>query len=135
MMAPVITDFSGCLHQNIFRWRKTEIFQLAAERSARNAELNRGLAAMTGADGGGSGAMMTLRAPTLAIAFVLILAGYSIWDLDQLSGRRYGLTAVTVPLAARPAPVPAAALLAPAVTIGGRVTMGVAMMFLLIVAH
>ena len=34
-------------------------------------------------------AMQTLRYPTLAFVFALILIGYSIWDLDQLSGRRY----------------------------------------------
>ncbi len=40
--------------------------------------------------GGTSGsAMQTLHYPTLAFVFALILIGYSIWDLDQLSGRRY----------------------------------------------
>jgi len=62
-----------------------------------------------GAMGGSSGsAMQTLRYPTLAFVFALILAGYSIWDLDQLSGRRYRLTSAGVPLTA-PAGVPVAA--------------------------
>ena len=34
-------------------------------------------------------AMQTLEYPTLAFIFALILVGYSVWDLDQLSGRRY----------------------------------------------
>ena len=34
---------------------------------------------------GGSG-MQTLRLPFLAFVFALVLIGYSIWDLDQLSG-------------------------------------------------
>jgi hypothetical protein len=37
---------------------------------------------------GGSG-MQTLEYPTLALAFALVLVGYSIWDIDQLSGKRY----------------------------------------------
>jgi len=48
---------------------------------------------------------MTLRYPTLALLFAFILVGYSIWDLDQLSGRRYafGVTRVTLAGAAAPA--------------------------------
>lgn len=51
---------------------------------------------------GGMSGMGTLKYPTLAFVFGLILVGYSIWDLDQLSGRRYSLpasarTAVGVP--------------------------------------
>ena len=38
---------------------------------------------------GGASGMQTLRYPTLAFVFALILIGYSIWDIDQLSGRRY----------------------------------------------
>ena len=43
-----------------------------------------------------------LRYPTLAFAFALILIGYSIWDLDQLSGRRYSLTSTRMPSARGP---------------------------------
>jgi hypothetical protein len=68
------------------------------------------LAAPAGGPGmGGMGvsAMQTLEYPTLAFVFALILAGYSVWDLDQLSGRRYGLAGASVSLA--PASVPAMA--------------------------
>jgi uncharacterized protein DUF5134 len=40
-----------------------------------------------GMGGMGAGSMGTLEFPTLAYAFALMLAGYSVWDLDQLSGR------------------------------------------------
>jgi Domain of unknown function (DUF5134) len=128
----------------------------------------------------GSMAMTTLRVPTLAFLFVLILAGYSVWDLDQLSGRRYGRATAQVALAgAGAAAVPALAgaepgsalfaspatdpatgsarsavplagpgvrgaggqrggagefLLSPAVTVGCRITMGVAMVFMLVLS-
>jgi len=38
---------------------------------------------------GGGTEMQTLKYPTLAFVFALILIGYTIWDLDQLSGKRY----------------------------------------------
>jgi hypothetical protein len=43
---------------------------------------------------GGMGGMSTLSVPTLALVFVLILIGYTIWDLDQLSGLRHGVAAM-----------------------------------------
>ena len=151
---------------------------------------------MTTAPGGMAGtASSTLRLsdPTLAFAFALVLIGYGIWDLDQLSGRRYGLASARVSLAEARAGVPAMAgarsatplfsgssqesdvshpvtpsgaadgradgghviacgedaiagsaaaggvigelLLSPAVTIGGRITMSVAMVFMLLIAR
>ena len=48
----------------------------------------------------GSSSMLMLSDPTLAFVFALVLIGYSIWDLDQLSGRRYSLTSAPVELAA-----------------------------------
>ena len=45
-----------------------------------------GLGSMSGR---ASTATMTLSHPTLAFAFAFVLVGYAIWDLDQLSGRRY----------------------------------------------
>ena len=51
---------------------------------------------------GGMSGMSTLRVPTLAFVFALTLVGYTIWDLDQLSGLRHGL-AVAVAGAATPA--------------------------------
>jgi uncharacterized protein DUF5134 len=57
-----------------------------------------------GMGGMGGGSMGTLEFPLLAFVFALLLAGYSVWDLDQLSGPgtigHYSLAA------AREAPVP-----------------------------
>jgi hypothetical protein len=54
--------------------------------------------------GMGAGSMGTLEFPTLAYVFTLLLVGYGVWDLDQLSGPgtigHYSLAA------ARVAPVP-----------------------------
>jgi len=47
-----------------------------------------GMAGMSGMSG-----MSTLSYPTLAFVFALILVGYTIWDLDQLSSLRHGLAA------------------------------------------
>jgi hypothetical protein len=47
---------------------------------------------------GGQGAQ-SLSYPTLAFVFGLVLAGYSVWDLDQLSGRRYSLAGAATALA------------------------------------
>jgi hypothetical protein len=134
-----------------------------------------GSGGMSGMSGGSS---MTLADPTLAFVFALILIAYTIWDLDQLSGRRYSLGTVRVALAGAGVPAlavvesrswslasttradtpegaspPPAAdnaacaagshpgpggtgsfLLSPAVTVGCRIMMGVAMVFMLIVA-
>ncbi len=53
--------------------------------------------------------MMMMSDPTLAFVFALVLIGYSIWDLDQLSGRRYSLASARVSLAGVRAGVPAMA--------------------------
>jgi hypothetical protein len=47
--------------------------------------------------------MASLSYPTLALAFGLVLAGYSVWDLDQLSGKRYTLARAATALAGPPA--------------------------------
>jgi hypothetical protein len=57
----------------------------------------------------GSSSMLMLSDPTLAFVFALVLIGYSIWDLDQLSGRRYSLTSAPVALVGVRAGVPAMA--------------------------
>ena len=44
---------------------------------------------MSGMPGGLGPATMALSHPTLAFGFAFVLVGYAIWDLDQLSGRRY----------------------------------------------
>jgi hypothetical protein len=64
-------------------------------------------AAITTPAAGGGGmsgmsGMSTLHVPTLAFLFALILAGYTIWDLDQLASLRHDL-AMAVAGAARPA--------------------------------
>ena len=51
---------------------------------------------------GGMSGMSTLHIPTLAFLFALILIGYTVWDLDQLSSLRRGL-ALAVAGAASPA--------------------------------
>ncbi len=63
-----------------------------------------GMPGMGGSSGSG---MQVLEFPSLAFVFALILAGYSVWDLDRLSARRYGLTSAGMSLA--PAGVPAMA--------------------------
>jgi hypothetical protein len=52
---------------------------------------------------GGGSAMATLKYPTLAFVFALILVGYTIWDLDQLSGKRYSRVGASLSLAGVPA--------------------------------
>jgi hypothetical protein len=65
-----------------------------------------GAGGMGGMSGGGMSGMGTLSLPFLAFAFALALVGYSIWDLDQLSGPgtsgHYSLAAARV---APPGPV------------------------------
>ncbi|MGH3208600.1 MAG: DUF5134 domain-containing protein [Trebonia sp.] len=69
---------------------------------------------------GGAGPAMTLAHPTLALLFAFILVGYSIWDLDQLSGRRYSLAAARVSLAGAAAPgIPVPGLPAPGLRVPG----------------
>jgi hypothetical protein len=52
---------------------------------------------------GGGSAMQTLKHPTLAFVFALILIGYAIWNIDQLSGKRYGRVGASLSLAGVPA--------------------------------
>ena len=74
-----------------------------------------GMAGMPGMSAGSS-SMLMLSDPTLAFVFALVLIGYSIWDLDQLSGRRYSLTSAPVDLVGVRAGVPAMAGAASATT-------------------
>lgn len=64
-------------------------------------------AGMTGMAGMSGMAMQTLRYPTLAFAFVLVLIGYTIWDIDQLSGKRYSPRSTRAPLGRVASAVPA----------------------------
>jgi hypothetical protein len=73
-----------------------------------------GMSGMSGVPGG-AGPWMTLRYPTLALGFAFVLVGYCVWDLDQLSSRRYSLRTPRVSLAgitARGVTVPGLPLLA-----------------------
>jgi len=45
-----------------------------------------GTGGMSAMGGAAAGTMGTLGVPALAFVFTLLLVGYSIWDLDQLSG-------------------------------------------------
>jgi hypothetical protein len=77
-----------------------------------------------GGTGGGS-AGQALKYPTLAFVFALILIGYSIWDLDQLSGKRYSRAGASLPLAGVPAAgVAALAVAEPAALAPGAVASG-----------
>jgi hypothetical protein len=67
-------------------------------------------AGLAGMDAAGQG----LRYPSLALVFALILAASTVWDLDQLSGRRYRRQAA-------------------AVTVGCRTAMSVTMAFMLLI--
>jgi hypothetical protein len=72
------------------------------------------MAGMAGMSGGSTSPTLMLSDPTLAFVFAVILIGYGIWDLDQLSGKRYGLANARVPLAQVRAGVPAMAGAEPA---------------------
>lgn len=96
--------------------------------------------------GGGMSGMGTLGLPFLAFLFALALVGYSIWDLDQVSGPgtrgHYSLAVARVSapgpvLAAQGSPANAPAdgtgVLAPWVATGCRIAMGVTMAFMLLI--
>lgn len=99
-----------------------------------------------GARAGGP-ATLALNHATLAFGFALVLAGYSVWDLDQLSGARYSLartgTGAMLAVPAQPgSPARAGASsaetalsgsLAARMTIGCRVALGVTMAFMLLI--
>jgi hypothetical protein len=96
------------------------------------------LALGTAAASGGMGgpAMQTLSYPTLAGAFVLLLVAYSVWDLNQLSGRRYilgwaGGPATDTVVSGR-GPAVRAFLLAPGTRVGWDVVLGITMAFMLV---
>jgi hypothetical protein len=114
---------------------------------------DQGTAGMAGSPGN---AAQALSLPTLALVFALALIGYGVWDIDQLSGRRYRLalavtgaqeplagvsvspgpaafdsTAVGTTTADRPAA--RAVLLSPDTTVGCRIAMGVTMALMLLI--
>ena len=81
--------------------------------------------------------MQTLHHPTLAGAFVLLLVGYSVWDLDQLSARRYSLAGAGGPATGAVASgrdqAVRALLLAPGTRVGWDVVLGITMAFILVI--
>jgi hypothetical protein len=91
---------------------------------------------MAGMNMGGS-AMATLHYPTLAGVFTLLLIGYSVWDLDQLSVKRFSLATADGPATGAAAsgrdPAAGAFLLAPAMQVGRQVVLGVAMALMLVI--
>lgn len=97
---------------------------------------------------GGMSGMSTLSVPTLAFVLALILIGYTIWDLDQLSSLRHGLAAaVAVSTTPTAALVGASAgplgtevstgavpvLTSPGTVVGCRIAMGVTMALMLVI--
>ena len=94
---------------------------------------------------GGSSGPQSLKAPTLGLVFAFILAGYTIWDLDQISSRARRLAPAGFALAAGPASagpampavpaaaVPAGSLLSPGMTVACRIAMGATMTFMLLI--
>jgi hypothetical protein len=100
-----------------------------------------GGAGMAGMNMSGA-AMQTLRYPTLAGAFLVLIIAYCAWDLDQLSGGRYRALSVAGPggsagQAAMVAPSGKSAarllLLAPEAKVSWEVVLGVAMAFMLVI--
>jgi hypothetical protein len=84
----------------------------------------------SGMGGMGAGsAVQALKYPTLAFVFALILIGYSAWDLDQLSGKRYSRAGTSLSPARVPAPtVPALAGAEPGALASGALMSGDAVM-------
>jgi hypothetical protein len=115
---------------------------LALERLARSD--SPGMAGM----GGSAPVMPALHYPTVAFVFALVLIGYTVWDLDQLSDALPGFTVAvaSVPDAAL-AGMPAVAvagggsgrgglhevLLSAGTTAGCRIVMGVTMALMLLI--
>lgn len=92
---------------------------------------------MAGTSMGSPAAMGTLQYPTLAGAFTLLLVGGSVWDLDQLPGRRLSLAVAAGPAtgaaASGPRPAARAFLLAPATQVSWQVILGIAMAVMLVI--
>lgn len=84
-----------------------------------------GIAAMSASAGGSASA----QHPTISFVLGVICVGYCVWDLDQLSGRRYRRLTVGDPGADKGT---RALLLSPAMEVACRVAMGVTMSFMLL---
>ena len=98
-----------------------------------------------GGMGGGMSGMGTLSLPVLAFLFALMLVGYAVWDLDQLSGpgtsghyslAAAGISAAGISMAEVPpasGPADGTGVLAPWVATGCRIAMGATMAFMLLI--
>jgi hypothetical protein len=103
-----------------------------------------GTGGMSGMAGGSSGGMPTLSASALALIFALLLIAFTVHDLDRpagvdgyfrVAGRRYvpGGSALAAAAAGPVAYSAERLLLSPAVVKGCQVTIGVTMVFVLII--
>jgi len=91
--------------------------------------LEQGMSAMGGA---APSAMGGLALPALAFVFTLLLVGYGVWDVDQLSGPGpSGHYSLAVTRVAPPAATAAAS--APRVATSCRIAMGITMGFMLVI--
>jgi hypothetical protein len=99
---------------------------------------------MSGMAGGSSGGMPTLSASALALIFALLLIAFTVHDLDRpagvdgyfrVAGRRYvpGGSALAAAAAGPVAYSAERLVLSPAVVKGCQVTIGVTMVFVLII--
>ncbi|HEY1705258.1 MAG TPA: DUF5134 domain-containing protein [Trebonia sp.] len=93
---------------------------------------------MGGMGGAGGTGMPTLEYPTLALIFALVLSGYSVWDIDRLSGSSPEAVEEADAGGGRvPAhpdiPSAASVLLSRGTATSCRIAMGVAMTFMLII--
>jgi len=91
---------------------------LAAPSAAGSGTSMPGMGGMSGMTGGLSGGLPTLRAPTLALIFAVLVIAFTVLDLDRQAGAAH----TTGPL-----------LLSPAVVKGCQVAIGVTMAFILII--
>jgi hypothetical protein len=103
-----------------------------------------GMAGTPGTSGAaGTAIMAPLSDPTIALVLALALTGYSVWDMDRVSGRRYwlavaGTPATGTPTTATPVTGTVSAsrgvLLSPGARVCCRIAMGITMALMLVVA-
>jgi hypothetical protein len=74
------------------------------------------------------GSLGTLQRPELGLAFVLVMAGWAVWDLNQLASLPAGAVAATPAGGGSVTRI----LLAPRVATGSRIAMGITMALMLI---
>jgi len=119
------------------------LYMFLALAAPAGAGAGQGMGGMGGMGGSPASGMASLDLPTLGLVFALILVGYTVWDIDQLSGQRAGLAVSAagqaVALAGVPAngagtrPVAFPGRLSPGTAVACRIAMGAAMTFMLLV--